>query len=245
MNSISDIKHALYINLKSRTDRKQHAESQLKTIGVTAARFDAVKLTNGALGCSMSHLKCLELAKKNNWEHVLIVEDDITFLNPELFKIQFTAFLSKHKEYDVILIAGNNMPPYESIDQTCVKVSTCQTTTGYLVMSHYYDTLIENYRNGILKLINSPENHQFYAIDKYWFELQRKDKWYLIIPLTVTQQEGYSDIEKRPTNYTKVMTDLDKTWLIQPSQINTNDIPNIKMSAGVNVTNTKLKMNIL
>ena len=89
MNSISDIKHAFYINLDSRPDRKQHIENQLTTIGVHAERFKAIKLTNGALGCSMSHLKILEMAKKNAWSHVLIMEDDIKFLKPEVFIKQF------------------------------------------------------------------------------------------------------------------------------------------------------------
>ena len=86
MNSISDIKHTFYINLDHRTDRKQHVETQLSSIGINNyERFKAIKLPNGALGCSMSHLKCLEIAKQNNWEHLLIVEDDIQFLNPKLF----------------------------------------------------------------------------------------------------------------------------------------------------------------
>ena len=96
MNSINNIEHAFYINLESRVDRKQHVEEQLSNIGICAARFNAIKLTNGAIGCSMSHLKCLELAKQNNWEHVLIVEDDILFLNPELFKTQLDKFLKNH-----------------------------------------------------------------------------------------------------------------------------------------------------
>ena len=210
MDSIIDIKHAFYINLASRPDRKQHVESQLKTIGINAERFNAIKLPNGALGCSMSHLKCLEIAKENSWPHLLIVEDDIKFLNPDVFKTQLSSFLSKHKSWDVVLVGGNNVPPYTKIDDTCIKVTTCQTTTGYLVNGHYFDTLIENFRSGIKKLIEFPQQHINYAIDKYWFELQRKDNWFLIIPLTVTQREDYSDIEKRPTNYAPVMLDLDK-----------------------------------
>jgi GR25 family glycosyltransferase involved in LPS biosynthesis len=210
MESIQDIKHAFYINLASRPDRKQHVESQLNAIGIKAERFNAIKLANGALGCSMSHLKCLEIAKANSWPHLLIVEDDIKFLNPELFKTQLNLFLSNHKSWDVVLVGGNNVPPYTKIDDTCVKVSTCQTTTGYLVNGHYFDTLIENFRSGIKKLIEFPQQHINYAIDKYWFQLQRKNNWFLIIPLTVTQREDYSDIEKRPTNYTPVMLDLDK-----------------------------------
>jgi GR25 family glycosyltransferase involved in LPS biosynthesis len=214
MNSIQciqDIKHVFYINLASRPDRKQHIESQLHNIGIQHfERFNAIKLANGALGCSMSHLKCLETAKKEGWPHLLIVEDDILFLNPELFTSQLNQFLSKHSHWDVVLIAGNNIPPYEKIDDTCIRVKTCQTTTGYLINSHYYDILINNFREGINKLMSSPDKHVLYAIDKYWFQLQEKDKWYLIIPLSVTQREDYSNIENRPTNYTTAMLDLDK-----------------------------------
>jgi glycosyl transferase family 25 len=215
MNSISDIKHAFYINLLSRPDRKQHVESQLNSIGIQAERFNAIKLPNGAIGCSMSHLKIIETAKENDWDHVLIVEDDILFTDPKLFMKQFNLFLSKNKTFDVVLIAGNNIPPYTKIDDSCVKVTHCQTTTGYLVQKHYYDTLITNYKEGILRLMKEPEKHSLYAIDKYWFNLQEIHNWFLITPLTVTQREDYSDIEKRPTNYTPAMLDLDKVAFLQ------------------------------
>jgi len=172
-------------------------------------------MSNGAIGCSMSHLKIIETAKANDWDHVLIVEDDILFTNPNLFVQQFNKFLSNNKDFDVVLIAGNNLPPYLTIDDSCVQVSRCQTTTGYLVQKHYYDILIKNYKDGILFLMKEPHNHILYAIDKYWFNLQAIHKWYLITPLSVTQREDYSDIEKRPTNYTHVMLDLDKTAFFQ------------------------------
>lgn len=210
MNSISDIKHAFYINLLSRPDRKQHVENQLKNIGISAERFNAIKMSNGALGCSLSHLKLIETAKANNWEHILIIEDDILFTQPSIFINQFNTFLSNHKDFDVVIISGNNCPPFTKIDDTCVQVTRCQTTTCYLVQQHYYDKLITNFREGINKLMREPNNHILYAIDKYWFKLQATDKWYLIIPLTVTQREDYSDIEKRPTNYSRAMLDLDK-----------------------------------
>jgi glycosyl transferase family 25 len=215
MISIKDIEHAFYINLESRTDRKQHVEKQLSNIGICATRFNAIRLNNGAIGCSMSHLKCLEIAKQNNWEHVLIVEDDILFLKPELFKNQINKFFKNHSDFDVLLIAGNNMPPYQKMDDSCVKVCRCQTTTGYIVKKHYYDTLIANIREGIQKLMKNPEQHALYAIDKYWFKLQEKDNWYLITPLTVIQREDYSDIEKRNTNYMRSMIDLDKPWMFK------------------------------
>lgn len=210
LQSIADIKHAYYINLESRPDRKTHVETQLAQLGIVAQRFNAISLANGALGCSFSHLKLLEMAKANQWEHLLIVEDDILFTNPTLFAQQCNRFLSKHSNFDVCIWAGNNFPPYAPVDDTCVKVTRCQTTTGYLVQQHYYDTLIQNYRTSIQCLMREPQNHVLYAIDKYWFHLQAVDTWYLIIPLTVTQKEDYSNIEKRYTNYTPAMLDLDK-----------------------------------
>lgn len=213
-NNIKEIKHVLYINLKHRVDRKVHVEKQLSSIGLNNfSRFDAIKLPNGALGCSMSHLRCLQIAKEQGWPHLLLCEDDIEFLDPELFVKQLNGFLENHEEnssWDVLLIAGNNMPPYGIEDDYSVRVFQCQTTTGYLVKQNYYDKLMANIKEGIEKLIKEPHNHRFYAIDKHWFKLQQSDYWFLITPLTVVQREDYSDIEKRRTNYKKPMTDLDK-----------------------------------
>jgi glycosyl transferase family 25 len=191
-------------------------EEELKKIGITANRFNAIKMENGAIGCSMSHLKILQNAQQNNLDHVLIVEDDITFLNPELFKSQINKFFKIHNNnWDVILFAGNNIPPYENIDDTCIKVSRCQTTTGYLVNGHYIKVLLQNIKMGLTHLLNKPNEKNKFAIDKFWFVLQGSSKWYLITPLTVVQREDYSDIEKKLTNYKDMMLDLDKVALFK------------------------------
>jgi glycosyl transferase family 25 len=198
--------------LEHRTDRKEHVETELLKIGLIGQRFNAIKMDNGAIGCSMSHLKLLQDAVKHNLDHILIVEDDITFLNPTLFINQINNFFKLHNNsWDVILFAGNNIPPYQNIDDTCIKVSRCQTTTGYLVNGHYIKILLQNVKMGLTQLLNNPFQRNLFAIDKYWFILQSVHNWYLIIPPTVVQQEGYSDIEKRVTNFEKHMQDLDKT----------------------------------
>jgi len=213
IHSIEDIKHAVYINLEHRRDRKEHVEKQMASVNIQVERFNAIRVKNGAIGCSMSHVKCLETAKKMNLPHILICEDDIEFLNPSLFVEQLNSFFQKHQDdWDVVLFAGNNLPPYRipENDNTCVQVSHCQTTTGYLVKSHYFDTLILNMKEGVTNLIAEPEKHSSYAIDKYWLSLQKQHKWFLIVPLTVVQKIDYSDIEKKMTNYKNGMIDLDK-----------------------------------
>ena len=214
--SLATICNAFYINLDHRQDRKDLVEHELSKVGIKAERFSAIKMENGAIGCSMSHLKILQNAFKNKLEHVLIVEDDITFLNVEIFRDNFNAFLHhRGSNWDVILLAGNNMPPYTRINETSIQVTKCQTTTGYLVNGHYIQKLMENVKMGLHNLIRYPKHHAIYAIDKYWQELQRNDNWFLITPLTVVQREDYSDIEQKVINYSKPMLDLDKTEMLR------------------------------
>jgi len=216
IKTLEDIKHAFYINLDHRTDRKEHVEEQMKIMNINATRFNAVKMENGAIGCSMSHLKLLQNAIVNKLEHILILEDDITFLDPELFKEQFKKFMEIHKNnWDVIIFAGNNLPPYEKIDDTCIKVTRCQTTTGYLVNGHYIKVLAQNIKMGLTNLIHRPKEHSKFAIDKFWFVLQSTGRWYLIMPTSVVQREDYSDIEKKKINYSKIMMDVDKKELFE------------------------------
>jgi GR25 family glycosyltransferase involved in LPS biosynthesis len=210
MDIIPELNNILYINLLSRPDRDKLVGNELKKMGLNGTRFNAIKMNNGAIGCSMSHLKCIQMAKEKNWDYVCIIEDDIEFLEPDLFKNQLKSFLKKHKDWDVLLLAGNNMLPYEPIDETCIRVHCCQTTTGYIVKKHYYDILIENYKKGIENLMKNPDKPELYSIDRYWFLLQNKDNWYLIIPLSVIQREDYSDIQQKKVNFRKYMLDYNK-----------------------------------
>ena len=210
IKNISDVQHVLYINLQEREDRKQHVEEQLRLVGFqNPERFDAVVMDIGAIGCSMSHLRCLETAREQNWDHVLICEDDVLFLNPELFTQQMNTFLENHDHWDVVFLGGHNNQQYIPVDDSCVQVHKCQTTTGYLVKSHYYDKLIDIMKEGVEMFIKEPHNFSIYAVDRYWFSLQEVDKWFLIIPLSVTQKEDYSDIEKRSVNYHYYLLSLD------------------------------------
>ncbi len=201
------MKHVYYINLESRTDRRKHVESQLKSLGWNYERFNAVKTNSGRVGCSISHLRLLKMAKEKELPYIVIIEDDIHFTNIPKFKSLHKHFIEKVSEFDVYLLAGNLRPPVEKITNDIFKISMSYTTTGYIVKNHYYDTMIENIKQGITKLIKDPSNGMN-AIDVNWIPLQQKDKWYISYPRTVTQLANeYSDIEKRIINYDHLMLD--------------------------------------
>lgn len=209
--------HTLFINLDHRKDRLEHVTAEFAKMGINGQRMNAVKMASGAVGCSFSHIKCLEQAKVNGWKQVFICEDDIEFTNPSVLLENLTKFhQNKSISWDVLLIGGNNCPPYTRISDYCVQVSNCRTTIGYIVPNHYYDTLIANFKEGVRNLMREPDNKRMYAVDMYWAPLQQRDRWFLITPLTVTQKSDYSDIEGRVVNYNHIMLDLDKKWLTMP-----------------------------
>jgi GR25 family glycosyltransferase involved in LPS biosynthesis len=208
--------HTLFINLDERTDRLAHVTAEFEKMGIVAERVKATKMATGAVGCTMSHIRCLELAKQRGYEQVFICEDDITFTNPELFKANLEKFYDNDEiMWDLLIIGGNNVPPYLQLVDYCARVFYCQTTTGYVVKKHYYDTLLENFKESARQLMRNPKNHSTYALDMYWKRLQMQDFWYMITPPTVTQYESYSDIENRVVDYERAMLDMDKPWLFR------------------------------
>jgi GR25 family glycosyltransferase involved in LPS biosynthesis len=205
------LKHSLYINLDHRTDRLISVKNELKTIGIEhAERFSAIKMPMGNVGCTISHIKCLELAKQNDWPFVFICEDDIHFTNPQMFTDSLNKFINFNTHWDVLVLGGNNCPPFYPVNDFCIRVHNVQTTTGYIVRNNYYDTLIDNYKYGLQSLLREPEKKNIFSIDIHWKILQKRDLWYLLIPLTIIQNYDYSDIEHRVTDYSKMMLDLDK-----------------------------------
>jgi len=221
LRRFSDIKNAIYINLDSRADRRLLFEKQIEDLHslypadfsfYPASRFSAFyHHEHGAIGCSMSHLECLRIAKNNGWDHVLIFEDDAHFVHPEVLVHQVDSFLSQVRdEWDVLLLSGNNFPPFKIESPYCFRVGNCQVATCYLVCSRYYDTLIRNFEEGLAGLTANPTNKPEFACDMYWKRLQREHRWFLITPICVIQRPGYSDIEKQDVNYERIMTTLIK-----------------------------------
>ena len=197
-----------YINLDHRTDRNESAIQELSKIGIhNPNRFSAIKKDNGAIGCFMSHLEVLKYARDRNIPYVTIFEDDVLFLEPKETLEKLDRIVNSDIEWDVILLGGNNYPPYQKINEDCIKINNCQCCTAYIVKQSYYDTLINHWQKGLDKLIETKDVPK-YALDIYWKILQKKDNFILITPLNVVQKESYSDIERTNINYVDMMKNI-------------------------------------
>lgn len=215
--------HIIYINLDSRPDRKLHCEHELGKLCLPSKeieRLSAVSLPDRRVGCSMSHLRALRMARDRGWERVMIVEDDICFTRPEWFSAALRNVLDGEVGFDVLLLAGNlakhlhgdrYVTPVCALEggqggQLC-RVERCWTTTGYIVNSHYYDRLIDNVSDGIKNLLTKPHLGDKFCIDVYWHHVMQRDEFLMIFPRTVSQLRTYSDIERKIIDYDWLMLD--------------------------------------
>lgn len=196
--------HTLFINLDDRTDRKDEFISQFPTsiqTKLNIERFSAIRRSPGFLGCTLSHIQCIQLAKERGWENILIFEDDFELLvRPQEFYNKFKDLL--YESWDVCVISGF-IHKVEDISgkNNFKRLLDGQSAVAYAVRRHYYDTLLENYREGFAHLEADNSKYSLYALDQYWKHLQAKDNWIVSNPILGRQRYSYSNIEQKMISY--------------------------------------------
>jgi len=192
----------IYINLAKRTDRKELIEQELDKFELKYERFEAIETQDfGILGCGLSHLSVLKIAKERGYKNILIMEDDFIFLvEKEEFKSNLNKFFQQKVDYNVCMISYNLLKKEESEYNFLWKSLDVQTASGYLVNSNYYDTLINLYQEAF-PLLESTKAHWLYANDQVWKPLQLKDKWYCFKKRIGKQRPSFSDNTNSFANY--------------------------------------------
>lgn len=190
-----------YINLDHRTDRKEEIERELDNMGLlsNAERHSAFYFPSiGGVGCGRSHIDILKKARDRGYSQILILEDDFTFV---VSKEEFSNSINKlvDKEFDVCLISYN-LRDGKVVDDTFTKVLDAQTTSGYIVRSHYYDALIEIFEAGV-EMLEKTNHHWLYSIDQIWKKLQPDGNWICFTERLGVQRPSYSDCTNRFENY--------------------------------------------
>lgn len=93
------------INIKERVDRKEKLLELFKEyVNINLIFVEAIKHENGAIGCFLSHKKCLKIAKEKNLKNIIVLEDDCmpaTDFYNRLIKIK--EYLDKKNNWDILL----------------------------------------------------------------------------------------------------------------------------------------------
>jgi hypothetical protein len=209
INFIDNIDAILYINLEHRPDRNEHCIQEIKKIDSTlhkTHRIDAIyNKDNGAMGCSLSHIKAVEYFLENtNWNTCIILEDDFSFYSDDTSYINniLNNTLINIPDYDIILL-GTGIHDFNYTDTQISfikKVQSSQTCSGYIIKRNYANILLNNFIDGVNDMKTNGRLHENH-IDQYWKQLMPLGNWYTILPRISYQYVNYSDIEKKTVDY--------------------------------------------
>lgn len=205
---MENIDKIFYINIDRRTDRLSQFKKECDKMhfpNKKVQRFPAIALPGllPALGCSMSHLQILKLAKEKKYQYIIIFEDDFEFLiDRKEFDRQLNEFFTRKLDFRVVMLAYNHkISDFKAvkIDDLLSKTTNVVTTSGFLVNMDYVDELIAAIETGCEMLLKTRDVSQ-YTIDVAWKKLQA-DKWYVFNRKFGKQRKSFSDINNREEDY--------------------------------------------
>lgn len=201
---MDQIDKIVYINLESREDRRENIESQLKELEIlNYERFNAIATPGfGILGCGLSHLSVIKIAKERKYKNILILEDDVLFvLSRKEIDLLLNSFFDSKIDYDVLFLSYIIYKSEDTKYHFIKRGLHTTTATAYIVNSSYYDKLIGLYEFSTVMLARTKE-HWIFSNDLVWKLYQSSDRWYCINPIVAIQQSGYSDNSLSYQDYT-------------------------------------------
>ncbi len=102
---------AFVINLDQRTDRWAAIESTCNAADLMPVRIPAIEASPAWRGCTLSHLKCIRIAKERNLPWILILEDDATFTPEAIDRFRgLLGYLWENREHWERFNGGPTLP---------------------------------------------------------------------------------------------------------------------------------------
>lgn len=219
------INKIVYINLDGREDRRQIMQKLFEEGKIPPEkiqRFSAIKHEIGIIGCGMSHIGVLKLAKANNWKNVLIMEDDAEWVDFQTNYEKLEKLINE--KFDVFMLGG-----FYS-ENTNLRVTNTFGAHAYIVKNHYYDILLGNLQEGLSRRLDVyvrpfpretkkqryselVKSRNEFNNDIYWWKLQEKDTWIAMIPSMCNQAITYSDnSNKMSPSHINIDVEMLKTY---------------------------------
>lgn len=218
MNISTYFDNIFIINLDHRADKWKLVTSELNKVGITKyERFSAIKpnledvseiykkniaarnnsdgpdetYIVGVMGCKLSHIEVIKLAKERHYKRVLVLEDDVAF-RKDATHIFTNAVqqLSTLPTWHMIYFTGNHGNRFTKVAPNLIKLRGSHSTVGYGASERIYDEIIDN-------AYDYPYHIDLFYKDK----IHPKFACYCIMPHLVWNVNGYSDIEQGYRDY--------------------------------------------
>ena len=192
------------INLDRRFDRWSECVAEFdknKLVGIE--RFKAVDgkslaelpkgfLTTSRLALVLTNMLILDKAIEENYDSILILEDDVEFTNQVTNMKSFFDLLPE--DWDMLYFGGNHNTHVGSEPPTIINDKVCKLHNTF---STHCVAINNKAFKEILERLKKCDN----AIDVIYTELQKKLNVYSFYPMIATQRVSFSDIENKMTDY--------------------------------------------
>lgn len=187
------------INLKRREDRKilmieKLSEQKIDNYEIIEGydgkdikvleNFNLIKnnskiVNSGHFGCLLSHIKAIKKAQKNNYNNIMILEDDIIFNNNFLEEIKKI----KLPNYDILYLGGliNEKKVFLN---GWAKISKVMGAYGYIINKNIYNKILDKLQNFM------------YCVDVLYYKLPDEFNIYILNDLIKTNLDS-SDTSKK------------------------------------------------
>ncbi len=205
------------INLDIREDRLKRRREFFESAGVNdiveryaAQRPDETEYKNyvigktdkhtgkpisiGQYGCISSHLNIIKMAKANNWESVLVLEDDVEFINTE--GIDEAVEQLNEVDWELFYLGSNTHEPLQKVNNNLLRLTKGYATHAIAYHKRFYD-----------QIINAFENREISVIDVWLSDnVQSNHKSYCSYPIAAIQENDFSDIHGGVVDYSWMIT---------------------------------------
>ena len=207
---IETIRHITYrqdtyvINMKSRPDRWNNILENNKTFrSIHINLFDAVTHPIGQIGCALSHMSLVQMAKDKQLPYIMVMEDDCLIVDPDNFDRRFLKihkWLREHlSEWDVF----NAGPTYCSADDVLevLEDDIIRIRKGYcahmvIYNSSVYDRILQNDPTRPVDVLVSDQFRQVTAV-----------------PYLAIQYPSISNVQNGFMDYTKTFSEYESKLL--------------------------------
>jgi len=188
------------INLARRYDRWEDCIQNFKKHRIIADRFEGMDgksivmnydkpLSPGEYGCLISHLNIINDAVINNYDKILIFEDDIELHN-DFSKIAEDFMKEVPDNWDMLYFGANTARNQNiKVSNRVNMASSLLTTHAYAIKSTVFHYLIDKILNG------------YGQIDKIYSDNHIYMNTYMCNPIIAWQKDGWSDVNNTFVDY--------------------------------------------
>ena len=213
------------INLFERNDKKTYIEKSFKEKNIKFEFFRTNKHKNPRRGCLESHLSLIKKAINENYEKILIFEDDVKFVK------SLKSLKEPPKDWNMIYLGGTVHRIMENNHNSYVRVQTWTTHAYFINLKN------KDFVNKLLEMENYSEE-----VDRFYLEkIHPEFKCYMSNPMIAIQKEDYSDIEGQEVNYNFMQytlnglrlpeheVDNDGNYVLKLDKLRNSELPKISI----------------